>query len=59
MTAAPIKLGIAGLGRAFSLMLPTFLNDPRIRITAGCDPREQARRQFAADVVELLQIRIA
>lgn len=49
MTAAPIKLGIAGLGRAFSLMLPTFLNDPRIRITAGCDPREQARRQFAAD----------
>ena len=49
-----IKLGVVGLGRAFSLMLPTFLNDPRIELVAGCDPREQARAQFAADFSPLV-----
>ena len=49
MSAMPMRLGVVGLGRAFSLMLPTFLNDMRIRLTAGCDPREQARDQFAHD----------
>jgi phthalate 4,5-cis-dihydrodiol dehydrogenase len=44
-----IRLGIAGLGRAFSLMLPTFLQDPRIELVAACDPREAARAQFARD----------
>jgi phthalate 4,5-cis-dihydrodiol dehydrogenase len=45
----PIRLGVAGLGRAFSLMLPTLLGDPRIVLAAACDPRESARRQFAQD----------
>ncbi|WP_250475440.1 Gfo/Idh/MocA family oxidoreductase [Caballeronia sp. GAFFF1] len=44
-----IRLGIAGLGRAFSLMLPTFLADARVQLVAACDPRETARAQFEAD----------
>ncbi|MPW17771.1 gfo/Idh/MocA family oxidoreductase [Paraburkholderia sp. CNPSo 3157] len=44
-----LRIGVAGLGRAFSLMLPTFLRDPRVQLVAACDPREGARRQFAAD----------
>jgi phthalate 4,5-cis-dihydrodiol dehydrogenase len=45
----PIRLGVAGLGRAFTLMLPTFLRDPRLQLVAACDPRESARAQFARD----------
>ena len=48
-TAKPIRLGVAGLGRAFTLMLPTFLADPRVRLVAACDPRNEARARFAAD----------
>lgn len=44
-----IRLGITGLGRAFSLMLPTFLADTRVQLVAACDPRETARAQFEAD----------
>lgn len=44
-----IRLGVAGLGRAFSLMLPTFLDDARLQLVAACDTREEARRQFAQD----------
>jgi len=44
-----LNLGVAGLGRAFTLMLPTFLADPRIRLVAAADPRPEARRQFADD----------
>jgi phthalate 4,5-cis-dihydrodiol dehydrogenase len=46
---APIRLGVAGLGRAFTLMLPTFLHDRRVQLVAACDPREEARAQFARD----------
>lgn len=49
MVNRPIRLGVAGLGRAFSLMLPTFLADSRIELVAACDPREEARNQFVAD----------
>ncbi|MGF6272664.1 phthalate 4,5-cis-dihydrodiol dehydrogenase [Massilia sp. UYP11] len=49
MTAPTIRLGVAGLGRAFSLMLPTFLRDPRIALVAACDPRPTARARFAQD----------
>ena len=49
MSTSPIRLGVVGLGRAFSLMLPTFLQDRRIRLVAACDPREEARAQFARD----------
>lgn len=48
-SARPLRLGIAGLGRAFTLMLPTFLGDARVRLVAACDPREEARQQFAKD----------
>ncbi|MBU9206451.1 Gfo/Idh/MocA family oxidoreductase [Burkholderia multivorans] len=44
-----VRIGVAGLGRAFSLMLPTFLRDPRVQLVAACDPRDEARRQFTAD----------
>src|SRR5262245_42678916 len=44
-----LRLGVAGLGRAFSVMLPTFIADPRVTLVAGADLRPEARRQFAAD----------
>lgn len=46
---APLRLGVVGLGRAFTLMLPTFLADARVRLVAACDPRPAARGQFARD----------
>jgi phthalate 4,5-cis-dihydrodiol dehydrogenase len=49
MTDRKLRLGAVGLGRAFSLMLPTFLRHPRIALVAGADPRAQARTAFAAD----------
>lgn len=49
MTERKIKLGIAGLGRAFTLMLPTLGTDPRLALVAAADPRADARRQFEAD----------
>ena len=45
----PLRLGVAGLGRAFTLMLPTFTQDPRVQLVAACDPRAAARAQFARD----------
>ena len=44
-----LRIGVAGLGRAFSLMLPTFLSDPRVELVAACDPRAEARQQFEKD----------
>jgi phthalate 4,5-cis-dihydrodiol dehydrogenase len=44
-----IHLGVAGLGRAFSLMAPTLAADSRVRLVAAADPRAEARRQFEAD----------
>jgi phthalate 4,5-cis-dihydrodiol dehydrogenase len=49
MAARPIRLGIAGLGRAFTLMLPTFAGDPRIKLVAASDLRPEARQRFEAD----------
>jgi phthalate 4,5-cis-dihydrodiol dehydrogenase len=43
----PIRLGVLGLGRAFTLMLPTFTGDARVRLVAGFDPRPEARAAFA------------
>jgi phthalate 4,5-cis-dihydrodiol dehydrogenase len=45
----PLRLGVAGLGRAFTLMLPTFLQDPRVRLVGACDPRAEARARFEQD----------
>ena len=47
--ARPVRIGVAGLGRAFAFMLPTFRGDPRVQLVAAADPREAARRQFVAD----------
>jgi phthalate 4,5-cis-dihydrodiol dehydrogenase len=44
-----LRIGAAGLGRAFSVMVPTFAADPRVALVAAADPREEARRRFAAD----------
>jgi phthalate 4,5-cis-dihydrodiol dehydrogenase len=44
-----LRLGIAGLGRAFSVMLPTFTRDSRVTLAAAADPRPEARRCFEAD----------
>jgi phthalate 4,5-cis-dihydrodiol dehydrogenase len=44
-----LRLGIAGLGRAFTLMLPTFAADPRIAVVAAADTRADARGRFAAE----------
>jgi len=45
----PLKLGVIGLGRAFTLMLPTFASHPRVRMVAASDPRPDARARFAAE----------
>ena len=44
-----LRLGVAGLGRAFTVMLPTFTGDPRVALVAAADPRAEARQRFAAD----------
>lgn len=44
-----LNIGVAGLGRAFSLMLPTFVGDLRVRLVAAADPRPEARAKFAAE----------
>ena len=49
MTSPVLRIGVAGLGRAFTLMLPTFTADPRVRLVAAADPLPQARARFAQD----------
>lgn len=49
MQASPLRIGVIGLGRAFTLMLPTFLRDYRIKLVAASDPREAARKRFEQD----------
>jgi phthalate 4,5-cis-dihydrodiol dehydrogenase len=44
-----LGIGVVGLGRAFTLMLPTFIADPRVRLCGGFDPREEATTRFAAE----------
>jgi len=44
-----IGIGVAGLGRAFSLMAPGFAADPRVRLVAGTDPRPEALRRFSEE----------
>lgn len=49
MTTRQIKIGVVGLGRAFTLMLPTFLHDGRVKLVAATDPIQVARSQFEKD----------
>jgi phthalate 4,5-cis-dihydrodiol dehydrogenase len=44
-----LRIGVAGLGRAFTIMLPTFIADPRVALVAAADPRPEARARFEAD----------
>jgi len=41
-----LRIGAAGLGRAFMLMLPTLVAHPRVALVAASDPRDEARREF-------------
>jgi phthalate 4,5-cis-dihydrodiol dehydrogenase len=45
----PLRIGVIGLGRAFTLMLPTFQQDPRVQLVAATDPLPQACAQFDKD----------
>lgn len=49
MTGKKLKLGIAGLGRGFTVLLPTLAHHPRIEVVAAADPRDAARDRFEAD----------
>ena len=49
MTERRLRIGVAGLGRAFTLMLPTLVADPRVELVAAADPRSEATQRFAAD----------
>ena len=49
MTERKLRVGVAGLGRAFVLMLPALSRHPKIELVAAADPREAARARFAAD----------
>jgi phthalate 4,5-cis-dihydrodiol dehydrogenase len=44
-----LNMGVVGLGRAFTLMLPTFVHDDRVRLVGATDPIMQARAQFEKD----------
>ena len=44
-----LRLGVIGLGRAFSLMRPAFAASPELALAAAADPRPEARARFAAE----------
>jgi phthalate 4,5-cis-dihydrodiol dehydrogenase len=47
--ARKLKIGVAGLGRGFTMMLPTLARDSRVSLVAAADLRPEARTRFAAD----------
>ncbi|MBI3436917.1 MAG: Gfo/Idh/MocA family oxidoreductase [Proteobacteria bacterium] len=49
MSSDKIRLGVAGLGRAFAMMIPAVRHHPRIALVAGADPRAAARARFERD----------
>ncbi len=49
MNGSRLRLGVAGLGRGFMLMLPTLSQHPRLELVAAADPRHAARTRFEAD----------
>ena len=48
-TERVLRIAVAGLSRAFALMVPTFRADPRVALVAAADPRAAARDRFVAD----------
>jgi phthalate 4,5-cis-dihydrodiol dehydrogenase len=49
MSEEKLRIGVIGLGRAFTLMLPSFVNDRRVELVAAADPLPGPRARFAAD----------
>lgn len=49
MIERTLKLGVAGLGRAFVLMRPALAAHPKVQLMAAADPRDEARARFAAE----------
>jgi phthalate 4,5-cis-dihydrodiol dehydrogenase len=49
MTERRLRLGIAGLGKAFLLMLPGILRHKRVELAAAADSRAEAQARFTAD----------
>ena len=49
MTDRKLRLGVAGLGRGFMLMLPTLAQHGKLQLEAAADPRAEARAQFTRD----------
>lgn len=49
MTASKLRIGVAGLGRAFTLMQPALRQHSRVDVVAAADPRQAAREHFAID----------
>src|SRR5262245_50113385 len=47
--ARKLRIGVAGLGRGFTLMLPTLGRNPRVSLVAAADLRAEARERFAAE----------
>jgi phthalate 4,5-cis-dihydrodiol dehydrogenase len=43
-----LRIGVAGLGRAFTVMAPAF-RDPRVELVAAADPREEALERFSSE----------
>jgi phthalate 4,5-cis-dihydrodiol dehydrogenase len=43
-----LRVGVVGLGVAAGLVLPEIAAHPRVKITAGADPRPEAREAFAS-----------
>jgi phthalate 4,5-cis-dihydrodiol dehydrogenase len=49
MAERRLRMGVAGLGRAFTLMLSTLAADSRVELVAAADLRSEATQRFAAD----------
>jgi phthalate 4,5-cis-dihydrodiol dehydrogenase len=49
VTDRKLRLGIAGLGRGFSVMLPTLALHPGLDVAAAADTRPEALARFEAD----------
>jgi len=49
MTGQKLRIGVAGLGRAFTLMLPSFVKDARVQLVCATDPQQEACAQFERD----------
>jgi phthalate 4,5-cis-dihydrodiol dehydrogenase len=45
-----VNIGVCGLGRAFSLMLPTFTGDRRFQLVAAATPGKPGRDAFSRDL---------